>query len=416
MRIKIDFDSLGYASSSAKGIGDSLGEYRDCLNNSLYPMYGELTGESHGYSSTSAGYVNGKIACLNVKRNRFYNSDSPAGSFAQQLDDFSEFASTTDSDIAFDIRINKYDMQSALGIESAWYDYVGELWNSFVEDHPILDAISEWLGDRLEDIGNWFESVQEWYVLGGGREVWGVVKAVLGIVAAVAGLVVSIIAVCNPVGAIIFAIIGVVGAVIAVVSAVVNLSESIKATQTDNPTWARIHENTDSLQDLLRITKFDTAAGNKASYYWATGIDCVKLVCDVVGFANFINNIGNVSNLTGTWKTVSDICGKVNTYSSAAESAINITENIAAPWNADPKDIVDDVIAIGGGGTQIGSDRTGKVGWDYAGKAIDFVDKVETIGHAPFTVGDGAIDTISTIESSITGEPSDLSAINTYYK
>ncbi len=284
-KVVIDYDKLNSAMKNADKTADKLGEYVNDLSRKVSRQYSSLEGGQSSKTNNSQYYINRKIDRLNAKK-RAYET------FSSDIKNLSRKAEDIDKEVAKKLNaskddfINKHDY-----IETNWWTEVKEWFIDMKNKCPLFDTICNLVQGVLDTYADMFRELKHWYKCGGGKEWVGFGLAILGAVAAVLIAIASF-----PVSGIVAAC-AAIGACIAAANAIVNVVTSFKAARAKDkgdPAWAKVYGEQDSMQDVLRQTNFHNGFWNRMSYGFATYIDGVQLVCDVVAIYDGIKNVKNI--------------------------------------------------------------------------------------------------------------------------
>lgn len=284
--IKIDYDKLEIISSNAKDASAKMRDYINNLTKKVSNKYSGITGGASAKTNSSSYYVDQKIKNLK-KKEQYYSV------YSTSISTFSEKAQEIDKEVARTINaaknefIDKHDY-----IDVNWWTELKEWFIDLKNSCPLFNAIGNLIEGTIEGMKNLFADIKHWYKCGGGKETLGIVLAVLGAVAAVC----LAIAACIPPICGIVAICAAIGAVITAVNAIYNIYSSCKAKEAKDkgdPAWAKIYGDQDTVQQGLRQHNFKNGTLNKLSYFAATTIDTVQLVCDVVAIYDGIKHVQN---------------------------------------------------------------------------------------------------------------------------
>lgn len=285
--VVIDYDQLSSIAKNADKSAGKMSDYANDLTKKVVNKYSSLVGGQSSKTSNSQYYVNQKIKKLNEKKAAYT-------AFAADARKLSTKAQEIDKQVAKSINASKDEFVDKHDyIETNWWTDLKEWFIDMKSKCPLFNAICTLIQGTIDNISNLFKELKHWYKCGGGKELIGVVLAVIGAVAAV---VLAICACVPPICGIV-AICAAIGAVIAAVNAIVNVCTSIKAKEAKDkgdPAWAKIYSDQDSAQDVLRQTNFKDGTLNKLSYGFATTIDVVQTVCDLVAIYDGIKNVQNI--------------------------------------------------------------------------------------------------------------------------
>lgn len=284
--VVIDYDQLNSIAKNAEKAANKMNDYINDLTKKVSNKYSSIDGGQSGKTSNSQYYVNQKINKLRTKKTAYT-------SFATDVKNLSKCSKEIDKEVAKTINsskdefIDKHDY-----IETNWWTDLKEWFIDMKNKCPLFDAICNLIQGVIDNVSNLFRDLKYLYKCGGGKEIIGIALAILGAVAAVC----LAIAACVPPICGIVAVCTAIGAVLTAINAIVNVATSIAAKQAKDkgdPAWAKVYSDQDTAQDVLRQHRFKKGWMNKASYFAATGIDAVQLVCDVVAIYDGIKHVQN---------------------------------------------------------------------------------------------------------------------------
>lgn len=284
--VVIDYDQLSSIAKNADKAANKMNDYISDLTKKVSNKYSSLEGGQSSKTSNSQYYISQKLKSLKSKKAAYT-------SFATDVRNLSKRSSEIDKEVAKTINaskdefIDKHDY-----IDTNWWTDLKEWFIDMKNKCPLFDAICNLIQGVIDNVSNLFRDLKHWYKCGGGKEIIGVALAILGAVAAVC----LAIAACVPPICGIVAVCAAIGAVLTAINAIVNVRTSIKAKEAKDkgdPAWAKIYSEQDTAQDVFRQHNFGDGTLNKLSYFAATGIDAVQLVCDIVAIYDGVKHIQN---------------------------------------------------------------------------------------------------------------------------
>ena len=249
--ISLDYGHLDDIINEASEASSMMQDYIDDLSNKVVSCYGDVSGGSSENLSNSEYYVNNKIKALTAKKSTY-------SLFANNVSAFSKFASEKDDYVAKTIsEAKKYFVDQHDYIKSDWWTSIKEWFIDLKNSCPLFDAIGNLINNIAEGISSLIDELVYWYKCNGGKEIIGVCFAYLGAIAAV---VLAVLACVPPIcGFVAFCVL--VGAVITAANAIYNIISSyhaLDAINRDDPAWAKIYSDQDTIQDWLRNTDFES--------------------------------------------------------------------------------------------------------------------------------------------------------------
>ncbi len=279
--LRIVYKELENASDYAKKVASKCDDYYNELGYSFtnnVSMIPDSPLSSKNQRTDEANYY------VKMKREKLKAKSTAFASFATAIDTFEQKAKDADSNVAKTVNNTQKEFYNK------HKNLSGDGWAAFFAaisvNVPILGAIFDHISEKLESLNDLANNIRHWYELEGGKEIIDTALAIGEVVLAVAGL---IIAIASP-ACFLVMLAGVVSACIALVDAGVNLYNQLEANKQTDPAWAKYYGSIDDASTTLRKKTFDNKLMNKWSGAMATGLDIVKVLCDVVSIGKGLSD------------------------------------------------------------------------------------------------------------------------------
>ena len=276
----IDYDELKKISSHANNVAKKADDYADSLTKKIAKKVDSVAGGVNSALSSAKYYVEAKVDELGKKKTAYET-------LAKDITGLIGTAKRVDKAVANAIAINQETFLKGnehLRID----DWKADIINWLVDlknSCPIFEIIGDGLSYISTSISSALDNIKYWYKCEGGKEILGFVAAIGGAIIAIALFVATL-----PASGF-FAICAAIGAAITAINALTNVATSFASmisSLSGDPAWAKIYGDQNKFSDWFRQFNFKNGAFNRFTYGFATFIDGVELICDIVNIVNLV--------------------------------------------------------------------------------------------------------------------------------
>lgn len=290
--IVIEYNSLQIVADSATNLAKRAQDYADELSKKVSKKISAVPGGDSSYLSSANYMVNQKITQLKSKADRFQK-------YSGKIVSLSETARRVDTNVKNAIYNNQEAFMKSEGIEvPGWKEAIISWLVDLKNKNPVFNMICDIIDAIGNEASNLLDNIRYWYKCEGGKEKVQIVVAVGLAIVAVLLFVAALPALTAISGVMsaIFAIAGVIGAAIGVVNAITNVITSVAAydaKKNGDDAWAKIHGDTDTLSDKIRLHNFGSSQANGFWNGFAGAVDVIDTVCAVIGSIEGITKIAS---------------------------------------------------------------------------------------------------------------------------